>query len=152
MKKYFKYLTMSAACLMIVPACKKSYLDVTPKGTNLESQYYLNQGEALNGLVAVYDIMSYQSGGDLTKKNAMDAGSDDHVAGGGGAGDITDLQVFNNYTLNENQGPSAALWQGNYQGVFRANVLLQKLPGVPMDASLKKRYNDETLALRAFFY
>src|ERR1700750_2548716 len=82
----------------------------------------------------------------------MDAGSDDHVAGGGGAGDITDLQVFNNYTLNENQGPSAALWQGNYQGVFRANVLLQKLPGVPMDASLKKRYNDETLALRAFFY
>lgn len=152
MKKYFKYLTLSAACLMIVPACKKSYLTVTPKGTNLESQYYKDQTEAFAGLVAVYDIMSYQSGGLLTKENVMDAGSDDHVAGGGGAGDITDLQVFNNYTLNETQGPSAALWQGFYQGVFRANVLVEKLPAVPMDATLKKRYNDEAIALRAYYY
>lgn len=152
MKKYLKYLTICAAVLLVAPACKKSFLDVTPKGTNLESQYYTDQAEAFNGLVAVYDIMGYQSGGDITKENAMDAGSDDHKAGGGGAGDITDLQVFNNYTLNETQGPSAALWQGNYQGIFRANVLLAKLPGVPMDASLKNRYADESKALRAYFY
>ncbi len=152
MKKYLKYLAVSAACMLVVPACKKSFLSVTPKGTNLESQYYRNQAEAFTGLVAVYDIMGYQSGGDITKENAMDAGSDDHVAGGGGSGDITDLQVFNNYTLNETQGPGAALWQGNYQGIFRANVLLSKLPGVPMDAGLKNRYADETKALRAYFY
>jgi hypothetical protein len=152
MKKYLKYLAVCAVGVAIVPACKKSYLTVTPKGTNLESQYYRNQAEAFTGLVAVYDIVGYQSGGLLTKEDAMDAGSDDHVAGGGGASDISDLQVFNNYTLNETQGPSAALWQGGFQGVFRANVLLSKLPGVPMDAGLKARYADETTALRAYFF
>ncbi|MDB5091698.1 MAG: RagB/SusD domain protein [Mucilaginibacter sp.] len=152
MKKYLKYSAIFTACILIVTACKKSFLSVTPKGTNLESQYYQNQTEAFNGLVAVYDVVGYQSGGDLTKENAMDAGSDDHVAGGGGAGDITDLQVFNNYTLNETQGPSAALWQGSFQGIFRANVILSKLPGVPMDAGLKSRYADEATALRAYFY
>ncbi|MCR8561462.1 RagB/SusD family nutrient uptake outer membrane protein [Mucilaginibacter sp. BJC16-A38] len=152
MKKYLKYLAICAAGLLIAPACKKSFLSVTPKGTNLESQYYTNQAEAFNGLVAVYDVVGYQSGGLITKEDAMDAGSDDHVAGGGGSGDVTDLQVFNNYTLNETQGPGGPLWQGYYQGVFRANVLLQKLPAVPMDAGLKNRYADETKALRAYFY
>jgi hypothetical protein len=152
MEKYFKYLAISAVCVLIATSCKKSFLSVTPKGTSLESQFYRNQAEAFTGLVAVYDVVGYQSGGLLTKENAMDAGSDDHVAGGGGSGDITDLQVFNNYTLNETQGPSTALWQGSFQGIFRANVILSKLPGVPMDAGLKSRYADEATALRAYFY
>ena len=152
MKKNLKYLAAFAAVAIAGVACKKNFLTVTPKGTNLESAYYRDQAEAFNGLVAVYDIMGYQSGGLITKENAADAGSDDHVAGGGGASDVTDLQVFNNYTLNETQGPSAALWQGGFQGVFRANVLLAKLPGVPMDASLKARYADEATALRAYYY
>ncbi|MDB5022652.1 MAG: RagB/SusD domain protein [Mucilaginibacter sp.] len=152
MKKYLKYLAIFTGCMLIVTACKKSFLSVTPKGTNLESQYYRDQTEAFNGLVAVYDVIGYQSGGLITKENAMDAGCDDEVAGGGGAGDVTDLQVFNNYTLNETQGPSAALWQGGFQGIFRANVILAKLPGVPMDAALKSRYADEATALRAYFY
>lgn len=152
MKKKLKYLAAFAVVAITVIACKKSFLTVTPKGTNLESAYYTNQTEAFNGLVAVYDIMSYQSGGYLTKENVADAASDDHVAGGGSSTDINELQVINNYTLNETTGPSQALWQGSFQGVFRANVLLAKLPGVPMDASLKARYADEATALRAYYY
>lgn len=153
MKKHIKYLTICAVGISVVAtACKKSFLSVTPKGTNLESQYYRDQTEAFNGLTAVYDIVGFQSGGLLTKENVMDAGSDDHVAGGGGSGDVTDLQVFNNYTLNATQGPSAALWQGGFQGIFRANTIIAKLPGVPMDAALRSRYSDEAIALRAYFY
>ena len=39
-----------------------------------------------------------------------------------------------------------------YQGIFRANTLLAKLPGVTMDATLKARFTAETKALRAFYY
>jgi len=152
MKKYLKYLTIFATCSLIATACKKSFLTVAPQGTTLESQYYQNQTEAFNGLVAVYDIVGFQAGDFITKEDVVDAASDDHVAGGGSSGDVSGLQVMNNYTLNETQGPSADLWGGSYQGVFRANVLLQKLPGVPMDASLKNRYADEATALRAYYY
>ncbi|OJW13572.1 RagB/SusD family nutrient uptake outer membrane protein [Mucilaginibacter sp. 44-25] len=151
-KKNIKYLSFFLAGSLTLMACKKSFLDVTPKGTNLESNYYRNQTEAFNGLVAIYDVVGWQGGGFVTKENAMDAGSDDHYAGGGNATDINDLQVFSNYTLSPSVGPSYELWRAGFSGVFRANVLIQKLPGVPMDANLKSRYKSEATALRAYFY
>ena len=77
MKKYLKYLAICTAGIMVIPGCKKSFLTVTPKGTALESAYYLNQAQAFTGLVAVYDVVGYQGGNDVTKLNTMDAGSDD---------------------------------------------------------------------------
>jgi len=152
MKNYIKYLTVCAIGTVALSACKKSFLDVTPKGTSLESAYYQNRDQAFAGLVAVYDVVGWQGGGFVTKENAMDAGSDDHLAGGGNATDINDLQVFSTYTLNPAVGPQTELWKAGYSGVFRANVLLGKLPDVPMDANEKKRFIAETLGLRAYFY
>lgn len=152
MKNYIKYLTLGTFSAVLFVACSKGFIDVTPKGTNLESGYYQNQTQAFNGLVAVYDVVGWQGGGFVTKENAMDAGSDDHVAGGGSATDISDLQVFSNYTLTPAAGPQTELWKAGFSGVFRANVLLGKLPAVPMDAGLKARYTAETKGLRAYFY
>jgi hypothetical protein len=152
MKKYLKYLAICTAGILVIPACKKSFLTVSPKGTNLESAYYRNQAEAFNGLVAVYDVVGFQGSNDVTKLNTMDAGSDDQITGGGGPSDVNELQLFSTNRHDENQGPSGTLWSSSYQGVFRANVLLSKLPAVPMDASLKARYADESVALRAYFY
>jgi len=152
MKKYSQYIIICAIGGTMITACKKSFLDVTPKGTNLEANYYRNATEAFNGLVAVYDVVGWQGGGFVTKENAMDAGSDDHYAGGGNATDVSDLQVFSNYTLTPAAGPQGELWKAGYSGVFRANVLLGKLPGVPMDDNLRKRYAAEAKGLRAYFY
>jgi hypothetical protein len=152
MKKYIKYLAVFIIGSAVFVACKKSYLTVDPKGVALESNYYRNQGEAFNGLVAVYDVVGWQGAGLVTKENAMDAGSDDHVAGGGSNTDVNDLQVFSNYTLNPTVGPQGELWRAGFSGVFRANVLLDKLTNVPMDAGLKSRYGSEAKALRAYFY
>lgn len=152
MKKHLKYLVVFTAGVAVLAACKKSFLSVTPKGTTLESNYYTNQTEAFAGLVAVYDVMGFQSNGLVTKEGVADAASDDHVAGGGSSTDVTALQVINNYTLNETTGPSQDLWQASFQGVLRANVLLAKIPNVPMDASLKARYTAEAKGLRAYFY
>lgn len=152
MKKYIQYLAVTALCGTTFIACKNSFLDVTPKGTNLESSYYQNQTQAFAGLVAVYDVLGWQGNGLVTKENAMDAGSDDHVAGGGNSTDVSDLQLFSNYTLTPAAGPQGELWKAGFSGVFRANVLLGKLPAVPMDASLKNRYIAETKGLRAYFY
>jgi len=152
MKKYIKFLAVFAACGVALAACNKSYLDVTPKGTNLEAAYYRNQTEAFNGLTAVYDVIGWQGSGFVTKENAMDVGSDDHYAGGGNNADINDLQLFSNYTLTPAAGPQGELWRAGFSGIFRANVLLGKLPTVPMDEGIKKRYTAETKGLRAYFY
>jgi starch-binding outer membrane protein, SusD/RagB family len=81
----------------------------------------------------------------------MNPGSDDFYAGGGNSTDGNQLQVFSNYTITPNS-IAGSYWSDPYQGIFRANVLLQKMPDVPMDDASKARFAAEAKALRAFYY
>ncbi|WP_349679443.1 RagB/SusD family nutrient uptake outer membrane protein [Flavobacterium sp. UBA6026] len=137
--------------IITMVSCSKDFLEVQPKGTNLESSYYKNDTEALAGLVAVYDLMRKNSGGFENMITMMNAGSDDNYAGGGNATDGAGIQGFSNYTLSPTSMPRS-FWSDHYQGIYRANYLLTKLPGIPMDASLIARYTAECKALRANYY
>ncbi|PWV47698.1 RagB/SusD family nutrient uptake outer membrane protein [Chitinophaga sp. S165] len=145
------YIVAMAMGINLAAGCSDKFLEVKPIGTNLEANYYRDATEAFNGLIAVYDVLGYQTNY-VTKVGAMDAGSDDHLAGGGGPGDVSEFQVFSKYSLAPDQGPQEQLWRKGYSGIFRANTMLAKLPGVPMDENLKKRFVAETKFLRAFYY
>lgn len=149
--KNIKFLFIAVAMIITMGSCTEEFLEVAPKGTTLEAVYYKDQSQALAGLVAVYDIMRKNSGGFENMITMMNAGSDDFFAGGGGATDGAGIQGFSNYTLNPTTIP-ASFWSDHYQGIFRANFLLTKLPDVPMDEALKARYVAETKALRANYY
>ncbi len=146
-----KYLLVFAL-ISLLNACKKDWLEVTPKGTELEENYYQNADEAFAGLVAIYDQVGGTSGGYINKFTVALSGSDDHFAGGGGATDVNNLQVLSNYTLDPATGPQGELWDRGFSGVFRANILISKLPDIPMSDDLKKRYMAESKFLRAYFY
>ncbi|MBW8685258.1 RagB/SusD family nutrient uptake outer membrane protein [Chitinophaga rhizophila] len=146
------YIIAMTLGLQLASGCSDSFLEVKPKGTDLETNYYRNATEAFNGLIAIYDVVGWQGGNYVTKIGAMNAGSDDHLAGGGGPNDVSAYQVFSKYTLSPAQGPQEELWRKGYAGIFRANTLLGKLPGIPMDENLKKRFEAESRFLRAYFY
>jgi hypothetical protein len=146
-----KFLFIALAIIITMSSCEKDFLEVDPKGTNLETSYYTNQTEAEAGLVAVYDLMRKNSGGFENMITMMNAGSDDHLAGGGSETDGAGIQGFSNYTLSPTT-MEPVLWSEHYQGIFRANYLLTKLPGIPMDAKLIARYTAECKALRAHYY
>jgi hypothetical protein len=137
--------------LTVIGSCKKGFLEITPTGQFLTQNYYANRDQAFTGLVAVYDVMRKNAGGFDNIITMMNAGSDDNVAGGGGASDGTGMQGFSNFTINPNTVPQS-FWTDHYQGVFRANTLLQKMPGVPMDAAEKNRFTAEAKTLRAIYY
>lgn len=150
MKFNFKYIGMIAAVFAFT-SCGEDFLEVEPKGTALESNYYRNRDEAFNGLVAVYDVLGFTAGF-VSKVGSLNSASDDHYAGGGGPTDMNSFQVWSNYSLDPSVGPQDALWKKGYSGVFRANVLLDKLPEVPMDEAEKNRFAAEAKLLRAYFY
>jgi hypothetical protein len=151
MKKYIKLAIAFAVAMPLMNSCKK-FVEVDPRGQFIESGYYRNESEAFNGLVAVYDILGFQSGGYVTKVDIADAASDDNVAGGGGPNDVPPMQVMSNYTVNPAVGPQEDLWSSNYQGIYRANILLSKLPGVDMAEAKKARFTAEAKVLRAYYY
>jgi hypothetical protein len=138
--------------LFSLQACKDSFLELKPRGTDLEDNYYRNRQEAYNGLVAIYDVVGYQSNSYTTKILATSAASDDHYAGGGGSSDLPNLQAWSNYTIDPAVGPQEDLWRRNYMGINRANILLSKLPDISMDENEKARFEAEARFLRAYFY
>jgi hypothetical protein len=146
-----KYLLIAVIVVSGLASCKKSFVDVAPQGQFLSDFYYANQDQAYSALVAVYDPLRKNSGGFENMLALMNAGSDDHYAGGGNSTDGTQLQAFSNYTMTSNL-MAGSYWNDPYQGIFRANVLLKKLPAVPMDDNLKARFEGETKALRAYYY
>ncbi len=142
---------LGITCLILLGSCKKGFIELTPQGQFLTQNYYANRDQAYTGVVAAYDLMRKNAGGFENMITMMNAGSDDNYAGGGGATDGLGMQSFSNYTINPNTVPRS-FWSDLYQGVFRANILLQKLPGVTMDATEKARFTAEAKALRATYY
>lgn len=136
--------------LLMTTSCSDDFLDLSPKGQFLSENYYADEGQAFSALVGVYDVLRKNSGGFENMVTMMNAGSDDQYAGGGGASDGAGIQGFSNYTINATIMP-ASFWNDHYQGIFRANTLLQKLPDTEMDEATKARFIAECKALRAFY-
>jgi hypothetical protein len=150
-----KYPLLFLTALIILVACKKSFLEVSPSGsTVLESGYYKTAAQVFNGLVSVYDPLGSETGSTYSNKlGLLNAASDDCGAGGGSATDQVTWVVLDNFTINAGQGPQGDLWGRNYTGIYRANLLLSKMDNVPdLGASTKARYAAEVKFLRAYYY
>ncbi|MDI5899025.1 RagB/SusD family nutrient uptake outer membrane protein [Flavobacterium yafengii] len=146
----FKYLFIAAAVVSF-GSCTEEFVDVTPKGSFLSDNYYANQDQATAALVGVYDAIRKNTGGFENMVGMMNAGSDDFYAGGGGSTDGAGIQGFSTHTLTGTIVPGS-FWNDHYQGIFRANTLLLKLPGVAMPDNVKARFSGESKALRAMYY
>lgn len=127
-------------------------LDVKGDGVVLENNFYKNETEAYSGLVAAYDKIGEFAGTyPQSPLLFLNSASDDFYAGGSTSGDQPGLQVASNYSVTPTNIPPE-LWSNYYQGIFRCNVMLQKLPKVPMDAAKIARFTAEVKALRAYYY
>lgn len=144
-------LILAVTTTLLFGSCKKSFVEIQPEGQFLTSNYYSNQTQAFGALVGVYDVMRKNSGGFENMITMMNAGSDDQLAGGGGSSDGAGIQSFSNYSINAQTIP-LSFWSDHYQGIFRANTLLQKIGSTVMDPSLKETYIAEAKALRANYY
>ena len=141
----------ATAAMLVLGSCGKDFVSIQPQGQFLSENYYSNKDQAYGALVGVYDVLRKNSGGFENMITMMNAGSDDHFAGGGGATDGAGIQGFSNFTINPNTVPGS-FWNDHYQGIFRTNTLLSRMDGVPMDAASKARFIAEAKALRATYY
>jgi hypothetical protein len=146
----FKYFFIAIA-MVSLGSCSEDFVEVTPKGSFLSDNYYANEEQATAALVGVYDAIRKNTGGFENMIAMMNAGSDDHFAGGGGSTDGVGIQNFSTHSLTSTSIPES-FWNDHYQGIFRANTLLVKLPDVAMADNLKSRFAGETKALRAIYY
>ena len=155
MKKqiFSKYILLLLA-LGLATSCGKDFLELEPRGTQLETNFYKTQEEIFQGLVATYDVLGWEGTEGWTMLlGLLNAASDDCYAGGSDASDQPSWVAWDAFTLNPLLGPQLGLWRKYYAGVYRANLILQKIEEVKdLDPAFKARTIAEVKFLRAWFY
>jgi starch-binding outer membrane protein, SusD/RagB family len=153
-----KFLSIAIA-IFSLGSCSENFLELEPKALFISDIYYKNEEQATGALAGVYDVMRKNSGGFFNMIVLMNASSDDFYAGGEpGDGDDRTLQGAAKHDLNsttigdKNNKNKCSYWNDHYQGITRANTLIEKLPDVNMSNELKIRFAAECKALRAIYY
>jgi len=133
-------------------SCNDSNLeDVKNTGTFDTENYFKNEEQSFSGLVAVYDILRKYSGGFENDVTFFNAASDDFYSGGGSSTDGAGIQGMSNFTINPIIMP-ASYWRDYYQGIARANLLVDRIPNATMNDQTRKRFVAEAKTLRSLYY
>ena len=153
MKTYITSLTILSLVLFFT-GCE-DFLDLKPLDQEVSSNFYQTEDNAMQALVAVYDVLTYQSSPGVSWApfiTVSDMLSDDAYAGGGDANDGMDEDELNTFNIPVNNQLVHATWIKNYIGVFRANQFLEIIGDIDASDSLKTRTIAEAKFLRAYFY
>jgi len=147
MKKIFYFILFAAA---LFSSCSKE-LDLQPISSATTETFYKSTNDFISGVNAVYnDLKAYPD----RLLNLSETRSDNlYAVSDGGVRDWEGINSFHK-TIAANPYVSEA-WLSNFNGIYRANVLLDKLTtggSVITDATLRKRLEAETKFLRAFYY
>ncbi|WP_264536151.1 RagB/SusD family nutrient uptake outer membrane protein [Flavobacterium sp. N1736] len=146
----FKYIYIAVA-MAVLGSCSEDFVTINPEGKFDTSTYFANEQQCYAALMGTYDPLRKNTGGFENLVAMLNAGSDDFYAGGGNATDGNGIQNFSTHSLSSIIIP-ASYWNDHYQGVSRANLLLEKLPAATMDNNARLRFAAEAKTLRAFYY
>jgi len=130
----------------------KGFLDEVPTAQQSTENYYKNAEDAVRGVTAAYRLMKDQAYGGYSPTSFGDVRADDANKGGGGASDQALIQQLKLFTAGPENGYIFNAWRDNFKGVFLANTILQKVPAINMDETLKTRVLAEAYFLRAYYY
>ena len=143
---------ITLALLIGSVGCKKDYLALEPKTSQMEANYYKTESDALFALAAVYQAMAVHNGLEFVPITS-DVRSDDAFCGGSSASDMVQWHQIENGLQTAESSTAQKQWSRCYSGIYRANLLLSKLDQINWTTpGLKARFEAETKFCRAYFY
>lgn len=127
------------------------FLDKSPKGELTSGNFFQNADQAIQGTNATYSQLRNFSVHVFAWLGMTDIASD-NATKGSVPGDASFLQEFDEKTFGPSNIAFEGTWGGYYTGIYRANVALENIPSIGMEAGLKDRLIGENKFLRAYYY
>jgi len=150
MKKISVFISL---IFLVTSSCKKDFLEKSPIVGITEENFYRTPEDAIAGVNAAYATLQFQlSPAGHFRWFWGDIMSDDAVKGGSGDNDVNDLLQLENFNGTSNIDLLESEWGADYEGIYRANVVLEKVPNINMDEKLKARILGEAKFIRAWNY
>lgn len=137
--------------VMLLAACEEEFLNKPLQNQLTQENFPSTDGDALAATNAIYETLRtgiYHRG----FYPIDDIMSDDALKGSNPGDQAAELGPFNRFEHTVTNTFIINWWRGLYQGIRRANVVIDRVPRITMDQDLKKRYLGEARFLRALFY
>ena len=152
MKTIAKYIILvpAVALLTVASGCKK-FLDKPLQGQMTQDVFPTTAADALNATNATYTTLrewAYHSGG----YPILDIMSDDARKGSNPSDQVSYVGPYDTFKINPTQDGLSRWWAELYVGIKRANVVIEKVPGIEMDSKLQTRYIAEARFIRGLIY
>lgn len=142
--------------LVVLNACQDKFLDRQPLDQVTESTFYKTEADAVAAINAAYDPLQwylvYGRGDWHFRWLFGEVVSDNADKGGSGDNDQPNMLQLANFTANANNGHIEGEWATKYTGIYRANLVLEKVPAIEMNNDLKARILAEAKFLRGYYY
>ncbi|AUD04607.1 RagB/SusD family nutrient uptake outer membrane protein [Spirosoma pollinicola] len=148
--------SLTFAAVLLTASCQKSFLDVPVQG---QATTATDPNLAVNLVTGVYNSL-YSSeafggaGGDVHGISFIAATNiiSDDADKGSFDGDQPSLKDLDNFTVTPTNNFVAALWNGYYSGISRANQALAALESASLDAKTKTQLIGEVRFIRGYYY
>lgn len=139
------------AALLVVAGCGDEFLDVSPQGEQPSEQFWVSGDDATRAVNAMYaNLRGWPQV--AFAAIAIESLGSDNAEKGSTASDAAFLNNFDNYTASSTEGQILDFWTGQYQSINLANQVLDNVPNIEMDPTLKERYLAEAKFVRAYNY
>ncbi|MDY0906166.1 RagB/SusD family nutrient uptake outer membrane protein [Pedobacter sp. CFBP9032] len=137
--------------MLFTASCKKDFLNVPPQAQQPSVNFWQNQDDALKGVNAIYaNLRSWNNV--AFNAIAIESTGSDEADKGSTPTDATFFNLYDQFTVTSTHGTLQDFWTGQYQNINLCNQVLDNVPNINMDATLKARYLAEAKFVRAYSY
>ena len=143
-----KLLYLGLVAISLLTACDRKLDIVNPNQLTAQS-FWKTDADALAGVNAVYSTM-HRGGISRWMLFYYIIRSDEGRSQSPATDIVNNMDQF--LITDYNYGNALAVWNDNYIGVNRANQVIDNVPNIQMDATLRNRYMGEAKFLRAMYY
>jgi hypothetical protein len=145
------YATLLMVSLLINTECKDKLLDLDNPNAITDASFYKTEADAIRASNAMYSSLQKVELYSTNLAYTYDLRADDYKPTKNLVGYGAFPQIAN-FTLNATNDFVKGHWQYLYEGVFRCNVVLEKIPAITMAETRKKWILGEAKFLRGFYY
>ena len=150
-RRFWRTGTVAAALAVGLTSSCGKFLDVSPQGQPTSQQFFQTQADATVAVNAPYGKLREWN---LTAFNwlSITTLTSDDAEKGSVTGDAEFLNNFTFFRITPTEGAVQGYWDGQYQQINLCNQVIQNVPGINMDATLRGRYVGEAQFLRGLAY
>lgn len=131
-------------------SCSDDFTDLAPQSQRNVENFYNTSGDMEVAVNAIYNML--HAGGCYNQSYWVMQELRGDNSFWDGTGLAREISVFDKFEEFPTSNITREAWDDTYLGVARANIVLDRIGGVDMDAGLKDQYVGEALFLRSLYY